>query len=99
MRERSGAATGLGSDSLTGGMGGDYTSWRGAFKANSPNSTRPQAEVQHCRAWFREWRAFAGLFGSNLAAFDVIILKTRSMRGFVRRTGPRPPVRTPFGRS
>jgi hypothetical protein len=55
---------GLESDSLTGGMGGDYTSWRRPIKANSPNSLRPQVEVQHCRAWFREWTVFAGLFAA-----------------------------------
>jgi hypothetical protein len=34
MSERSGAARGLENDSLTGGMGGDYTSWTRAIKAN-----------------------------------------------------------------
>jgi hypothetical protein len=36
---------GFGGDSLTGGMGGDYTSWRRPIKAYLGNSTRPQAEV------------------------------------------------------
>jgi hypothetical protein len=54
----------LGSDWLSGGMGGDYTSWRRPIKAKSPNLTRPQLEVEHCRAWFREWTLFAGLFAA-----------------------------------
>jgi hypothetical protein len=29
---------GLGGGSLTGGIGGDYTSWAGAFKQNLANS-------------------------------------------------------------
>jgi hypothetical protein len=45
---------GFESDSLTGGMGGDYTSWALPIKVNEGNSTRPQPEVQACRAWFRE---------------------------------------------
>jgi hypothetical protein len=36
-------------DSVTGGMGGDYTSWGRAIKAKSPNSVRPLAEVEHYR--------------------------------------------------
>jgi hypothetical protein len=52
-RDRSGAAMGLGGDSLTGGMGGDYTSWREPIKTNLTNSTEAQAEVEHCRGWFR----------------------------------------------
>jgi hypothetical protein len=31
--------------SLTGGMGGDYTSWGRAIKTNSANPTTPQPEV------------------------------------------------------
>jgi hypothetical protein len=34
----------FGSDSLT-GMGGDYTSWAEAIKANRHNSARGQVEV------------------------------------------------------
>jgi hypothetical protein len=59
----------FGSDSLTGGMGGDYTSWRRPIKANSRNSTRPQVEVKHCRAWFREWSLFAGVFAAIFQIF------------------------------
>jgi hypothetical protein len=33
---------GLGGDSLTGGMGGDYTSWDGAIKPNKWNSAKAQ---------------------------------------------------------
>jgi hypothetical protein len=61
-RERSGAATGFESDSLTGGMGGDYTSCGRPIKAKSPNSTHAQAEVEHCRARLRESTVFAGVF-------------------------------------
>jgi hypothetical protein len=43
---------GLGSDSLTGGIGGDYTSWKEPIKPNPANSTRPQAEVEHRRGRF-----------------------------------------------
>jgi hypothetical protein len=50
------------SDSVTGGMGGDYTSWRRPIKANGPYSTRPQAELEHCRGWFRQYPKFAGGF-------------------------------------
>src|SRR5436305_7210372 len=75
-------------------MGGDYTSWRRAFKPYCRNSTRPQVEVKHCRAWFREWRLFAGLFAKYVAVIDVTIVKMRSMRGFggrsSRRSSPRP---------
>jgi hypothetical protein len=59
IRERSGAAIGLESASLT-GMGGDYTSWARAIKANRPNSAQRKVEVEHCRAWFREIGVFAG---------------------------------------
>src|SRR6516165_5755181 len=59
IRERSGAAIGLESDSLT-GMGGDYTSWAWAIKANRPNLAQRQVEIEHCRAWLREIGAFAG---------------------------------------
>jgi hypothetical protein len=44
---------GLEGDSLTGGMGGDYTSWAGAFKQKMANSARPQPELEHCRGRFR----------------------------------------------
>jgi hypothetical protein len=54
MSERSGAAMGFGGDSVTGGMGGDYTSWRESIKAKCRNSGEAQAEVEHCRGWFRE---------------------------------------------
>src|ERR1700733_3681311 len=63
--ERSGAAVGLEGDSVTGGMGGDYTSWEGAIKTNKPNSTRPQAELEHCRGWFGELPKFAGGFATR----------------------------------
>jgi hypothetical protein len=33
---------GFGSDSLTGGMGGDYTSWALPIKVKIANSTLPQ---------------------------------------------------------
>jgi hypothetical protein len=45
MSDLSGAATGFGGNWLTGGMGGDYTSWCGAIKAKSPNSVKAQLEV------------------------------------------------------
>jgi hypothetical protein len=45
---------GFGGDSLTGGMGGDYTSCDGAIKAFLLNSTTPQAEVERCRGRLRE---------------------------------------------
>jgi hypothetical protein len=45
---------GFGGDSLTGGMGGDYTSWAQPIKTNSANSSGPQVEVEHCRGWLRE---------------------------------------------
>jgi hypothetical protein len=48
------------SGSLTGGMGGDYTSWRRAIKANRRNSPEPHLELQHCRGWLRESSEFAG---------------------------------------
>jgi hypothetical protein len=41
-------------DSLTGGMGGDYTSWGGPIKPNIGNSSQAQGEVEVCRAWFGE---------------------------------------------
>ena len=53
VKERSGAATDFGNGSLTGGMGGDYTSWTGPIKANDPNFARPQLELEHCRASLR----------------------------------------------
>jgi hypothetical protein len=49
--ERSGAARrGLENDSVTGGMGGDYTSWGGSIKAKHRNSAQSQLELEHCRA-------------------------------------------------
>jgi hypothetical protein len=53
---------GLDGDSVTGGMGGDYTSCDGAIKTNGRNSTTPQAEVEHCRGWLRQYTKFAGGF-------------------------------------
>jgi hypothetical protein len=53
---------GLGGDSETGGMGGDYTSWTGAIKAKTGNSAKAQPQVQACRGRFRECLSFAGFF-------------------------------------
>jgi hypothetical protein len=53
---------GLGGDSETGGMGGDYTSWTGAIKAKTGNSAKAQPQVQACRGRFGEYPSFAGFF-------------------------------------
>jgi hypothetical protein len=53
MRERSGASTALGGDSLTGGIGGDYTSCCRAINPKKANSALAQVEVKHCRARLR----------------------------------------------
>src|SRR5689334_25232444 len=88
-RERSGAAVGLVGDSLTGDMGGDYTSCEEAIKIKRPNSTRPQAELEHCRGWFRQYPKFAGGFCGRLKMFTLRTLHARGCGPYGSERAPR----------
>jgi hypothetical protein len=70
-RERSGAAITFVGESLTGGMGGDYTYVPAVIKAHPSNSTRPQAEVEHHRGMVVTIRPFCRRFIVLLATIRV----------------------------